>query len=161
MEITKASLNDIDSIAKVYAAAKDIMDRTGNPNQWKKGHPSKQIIEMDILDNSLYKITHDGKICGVFFFKECEDPTYKKIDGVWKNAFPYGVIHRVASDGTVKGVMDTLVNFCKSKCRNIKCDTHHDNKIMQHCLTKNGFDECGIIHLANGSPRVAYQYCED
>ena len=32
-----------------------------------------------------------------------------------------------------------------------------DNKIMQHLLEKNGFTRCGIIHVADGSPRFAYQ----
>ena len=29
---------------------------------------------------------------------------------------------------------------------------------MQHLLEKNGFVRCGIIHLANGAPRIAYQF---
>lgn len=29
---------------------------------------------------------------------------------------------------------------------------------MQHVLEKNGFVRCGIIHLENGDPRIAYQY---
>lgn len=32
---------------------------------------------------------------------------------------------------------------------------------MQHLLEKNGFVRCGIIHLANGAPRIAYQFAGD
>ena len=32
-----------------------------------------------------------------------------------------------------------------------------DNQIMQHLLEKNGFTRCGIIHVADGTPRIAYQ----
>ena len=28
---------------------------------------------------------------------------------------------------------------------------------MQHLLEKHGFSYCGIIYLANGDPRLAYQ----
>ena len=28
---------------------------------------------------------------------------------------------------------------------------------MQHLLEKNGFVRCGIIYVANGTPRIAYQ----
>ena len=33
----------------------------------------------------------------------------------------------------------------------------NDNQIMQHLLEKNGFTRCGIIHVADGTPRIAYQ----
>ena len=33
---------------------------------------------------------------------------------------------------------------------------HDDNKIMQRAVAKYGFQRAGIIHLANGSPRIAY-----
>ena len=36
-------------------------------------------------------------------------------------------------------------------------DTHRDNTIMQHLITKHGFTYCGIILLANGDERLAYQ----
>ena len=32
---------------------------------------------------------------------------------------------------------------------------------MQHLLEKNGFVRCGIIHLADGAPRIAYQFAGD
>lgn len=28
---------------------------------------------------------------------------------------------------------------------------------MQHLLQKNGFVYCGVIHLANGAPRLAFE----
>ena len=42
-------------------------------------------------------------------------------------------------------------------CESLRADTHEDNKIMQHLLEKNGFVRCGIIHVEDGTPRVAYQ----
>lgn len=28
---------------------------------------------------------------------------------------------------------------------------------MQHLILKNGFEQCGIIHIADGSERIAYE----
>ena len=41
--------------------------------------------------------------------------------------------------------------------RSIRIDTHKDNVIMHHILRKYGFQHCGVIFLANGDPREAYQ----
>lgn len=161
MTVRKATEKDIDKMMVVYARAKELMDENGNPTQWRKGYPTRDMIMMDVASDCSYVIEERGIIHAAFFFKEWEDPTYKVIvDGNWKNTFPYGVIHRVASDGTLRGVMDTIVGFCKEKTRNLRCDTHEDNKVMQHCLEKNGFERCGIIFVHGDSPRIAYQWCE-
>ena len=160
MTVRQAVESDLDAMMRVYVKAKELMDASGNPTQWAKGFPSRAIISLDIESGCSYVIEKDGVIHGAFFFRIWDDPTYKTIDGVWKNAFPYGAIHRVASDGAVSGIMNTIVGFCKQKSRNLKCDTHQDNKIMQHCLEKNGFEKCGIIYVGDNSPRIAYQWCE-
>ena len=28
---------------------------------------------------------------------------------------------------------------------------------MRHCIARAGFEYCGIIHLLNGDPRLAFQ----
>jgi ribosomal protein S18 acetylase RimI-like enzyme len=91
-----------------------------------------------------------------------EDPTYGYIDGAWMNDEPYGVIHRIASDGERRGIFKNVLEFCKEKMavrniKNLRIDTHADNKPMQHLVEKYDFNRCGIIYLGNGSPRIAYQ----
>ena len=91
-----------------------------------------------------------------FYFYIGEDPTYGVIeDGQWRSDTPYGTIHRIAVDGS-GGVLATAVAFGKTKINHLRIDTHHDNKIMQRAVAKYGFRRAGIIHLANGSPRIAY-----
>jgi len=46
---------------------------------------------------------------------------------------------------------------CQRRYNNIRIDTHRDNAIMQHNIEKHGFTYCGIIYLANGDERLAYQ----
>ena len=49
------------------------------------------------------------------------------------------------------------MDFCFSHDANIRIDTHKDNLIMQHNIEKHGFTYCGIIYLASGDKRMAYQ----
>ena len=86
------------------------------------------------------------------------EPTYAEIDGCWMSEEPYGTIHRVASDGSKRGIFKEILNFCKERFSHLRIDTHADNHIMQHLVKKGGFEYCGIIHLENGSPRLAYEY---
>ena len=88
---------------------------------------------------------------GTFCFILGEDPTYLNIyEGAWLNDEPYGVIHRMAASGKRKGVSEACLNWCFEHFENIRVDTHRDNKVMQHILTKYGFQRCGIIYVKNG-----------
>ncbi len=78
-------------------------------------------------------------------------------DGNWLSDEPYGTIHRIASDGTVSGVVKMAVEYCRKTILNLRIDTHEKNKTMQHVVEKIGFIRCGIIYLEDGSPRIAYQ----
>ena len=69
----------------------------------------------------------------------------------------YGTIHRVAGDGRIHGVLAMAVQFCEQSINHLRIDTHNDNKIMQHVIEKNGFKRCGIIHVNDGSERIAYE----
>ena len=60
-------------------------------------------------------------------------------------------------DGKIKGVLNTVIEYCNRKISHLRIDTHENNKIMQHIILKNGFTRCGIIHVTDGSPRIAYE----
>ena len=47
--------------------------------------------------------------------------------------------------------------FANDEHRNIKIDTHRDNRIMLHCILSYGFTYCGIIYLTSGDKRLVYQ----
>lgn len=159
MTIEKAKIEDIDEIMNIYAYARSFMAEKGNPNQWGNTYPTKELIEADIKQQQLYVCVADGEISAVFMFKIGHDSSYDIIeDGNWKNQDEYGVIHRVASNGKVKGFAKICFDYCKAQISNLRIDTHLDNKIMQKALEKNGFEKCGIIYVRNKSPRIAYQY---
>jgi len=145
---------------EVYHAAQETMIATGNATQWGHSYPSQDLIQDDIRQQVSYVISNgEGRICGVFAFLFGEEKTYSYIeDGAWLNDAPYATIHRIASDGKEHGIFRSAIDFCKTLSDNIRIDTHHNNKIMQSLITKNGFSRCGIIYVEDGSARIAYQY---
>ena len=159
MTVRNTTIDDLLEIEAIYARARQFMRETGNPDQWKDSHPARELILHDFEAQTGFCLVDErGKIRGVFAFILGEDPTYARIDGAgWLNDKPYGTIHRVASDGTRKGILEEVLEFCKSKTGNIRIDTYKDNIVMQNALTKAGFTRCGIIYLANGDPRIAFQ----
>lgn len=154
--IRTAQWEDLPRIQEIYANARKFMAETGNPNQWGNITPMTSVLEDDIRKGDLFVMTKDEIIHGVFYFYIGIDPTYGEIeDGQWRSNTPYGTIHRIAGDGS-GGVLATAVAFGKERIDHIRIDTHEDNKIMQRAIAKQGFQRSGIIHLANGSPRIAY-----
>ena len=120
---------------------------------------SPELLEEDIDTNRLFVYMINGQMQAVFAFILGEDPTYKVIeDGQWLNdTLPYGTLHRLASAGESKGVGKAVVEWCLEHCESLRADTHADNKVMQHLLESEGFTRCGIIHVEDGTPRIAYQ----
>lgn len=159
MNIRQAKPTDMTQIMKVMDAAKTIMRQAGNLHQWGEGYPSEAVITADMERSGAFVVENDGKLIGYFAFLPSPEPTYARIyDGKWlDDKQPYHVIHRIASNPEVHGVFGCIMTFCFSHAQNIRIDTHRDNTIMQHLITKHGFSRCGIICLANGDERLAYQ----
>ena len=162
MKIEPATDERVPEILDIYAAARLYMREHGNLEQWNGNYPSREVVCADIEAGQLYLCTEGEEIYGVFCYFEGEDPTYREIfDGAWLNSRPYGVMHRVAVAKHQRGVASFCFSYCLSRCHNLKIDTHKDNFPMQKALEKNGFVRCGIIYLASGDPRIAYQCCDE
>lgn len=158
VEIRQSNVGDIGRIMEVYESAKRFMRSHGNMTQWTGGYPSRELIMKDIEECSHYVgLDGEGEIMMVFSFIKGEDPTYKEIEGgEWLNNEPYGTIHRIASTGHRGGMLRECVRFCSAMTDNIRVDTHADNAEMQRAIIHCGFKYCGIIHIADGSPRIAF-----
>ncbi len=158
MNIRKANHEDLPTIEAIYQQARAYMRENGNLNQWLNGYPDRATVEKDMAGGNCHVCEEDGQIVGVFAFFQEPDPTYREIfDGSWCNDEPYVVIHRIAVATHRKGIASRCFDFALEHCRNLRIDTHQDNIPMQRSLKKNGFRRCGIIHLANGDPRIAFQ----
>ena len=162
LEIRTAKPADFDRIMSIYHFAQDFMIQSGNPTQWAHKYPDDEMVNADIEGRRCILICENDKIHGVFALFDNDDPTYRIIEnGAWLNDKPYVTIHRIASDGKVRGVFKCAADYCKSIADNIRIDTHADNLTMQHLIEKNGFKKCGTIYVSDGTPRIAYQWSKN
>ncbi|HLW63357.1 MAG TPA: GNAT family N-acetyltransferase [Flavobacterium sp.] len=160
MNIRLATTKDLDLIVQIIDAARQLMQKNGNTTQWINGYPSKEVLLNDILLEHGFVCEYNNKIVGYFGFLKGNnpEPTYTLLEnGAWLNEMPYGVVHRLASNGTVKGVAKACFDYCFSQIENVRVDTHRDNQPMQNFLRNYGFKHCGTIYVADGSPRDAFQ----
>lgn len=149
---------DLDILLNLYKNARMFMAAHNNPTQWGTNYPTRQLLESDILEGCSYVCEEHSKIIATFYYHFGEDDTYRKIyNGQWLDEAPYGVVHRITSDGTIKGTASFCLDWALTQCGSLKIDTHRDNHVMQHLLEKNGFTRCGIIYLNDGNERIAYQ----
>lgn len=115
---------------EIYAYAREQMIKTGNPNQWgPTGWPPDDLIHHDIETGNSYVCENDE-----------------------------GVVHRIAADGSEKGIGAFCINWAFDQCGHLRIDTHGDNKVMQRLLTKLGFVHCGTIYVEEDDyPRLAFE----
>ena len=160
-KIRHATAADLARIMEVLAAAKQVMRRAGNANQWINGYPNEEAILIDMKHGGAMVVEDDGVVVAYFAFLPSPEPTYAAIyEGAWlDDTMPYHVVHRMGGVPESKGIFASAMDYCFKVDPNIRVDTHRDNKIMQHLFEKRGFTYCGIIYLANGDERLAYQKC--
>lgn len=157
--IRKALQDDLPRLLDIFAHARQFMVQMGNPNQWDESYPSPTLLSQDITSGDSYVVLHNGRIEATFLLRFGADPSYSTIyHGAWLNSQPYATIHRIASTGAVKGIFHIVVQLALRHYRNIRIDTHHDNRPMQAAILKEGFKYCGIIYCENGGERMAFQY---
>lgn len=161
MEITirPAEAYDLDRIMQIFDAAKKFMRSKGNLKQWTGGYPQRELIAKEISLGHCHVCTDTtGNIAATFCLIPSPDHTYATIyDGHWLNDEPYHVIHRLASDGSVKGIGKICIDWCILHYGELRIDTHADNIVMQALAEHCGFVKCGIIYIDDGTPRIAYQ----
>ena len=156
--IRLATQADLPVILSIYKHAREFMKNNGNETQWGNNFPPKELLIKDIDQKQLYVYVENNKVHAVFAFIIGKDSTYSYIEnGKWLSDTLYGTIHRIASDGQVKGILSKAISYCESHISHLRIDTHSDNKIMQHLIIKNGFTKCGTIYVEDSTPRIAYE----
>lgn len=163
MNIRHAVQDDLPEILRVYEAARQIMRDADNPTQWGDTWPPEDVVQNDIEKRISYVVEDDTGIHGIFVLLFGDDPMYEVIEhGSWPNNRPYVTIHRLASDGLIRGIFQASVDFARQEAeraglRDIRIDTHADNTIMLHCIEKAGFGHCGTVYHIDDTPRTAFQ----
>lgn len=160
VSIRHTRVEDILQLQALFSHARSFMLETGNPSQWTAAYPSEELLRKDIGSRDSYVVEDEKQtVIATFVLRGGVDPTYDVIyEGRWLNDAPYATIHRIASDGTRKGILHLVMQFAQLDYNNIRIDTHRDNQVMRNAIAKEGFVYCCIIHCWNGDERVAYQF---
>ena len=157
MNIRLANTSDTDRIFEIYEYARAYMKAHGNPYQWGDDRPEKSLTKDDIKNQRCYVMEDEGHIFACFVFTIGFEKEY---EAKFPSKVEYGVIHRVASDKSKRGIVERIVDFAKGKVNFLRIDTHEDNKIMQKCIERQNFKRLGIIYLKDKSPRILYELKE-
>ena len=163
MLIRKSTEQDIPRMLEIYAGARAFMAARGNPNQWGPTQwPPEALLHRDIRGgNSYVCVNAEGRVIATFFFLYGADiePTYREITGgAWRDSSPYGVVHRLASDGSERGIGAFCLEWAYAQCGHLRIDTHGDNTVMQNMAERLGFVHCGTIYVEEDDyPRLAYE----
>ncbi|MBQ9720431.1 MAG: GNAT family N-acetyltransferase [Oscillospiraceae bacterium] len=162
MEIRRSTPADLPAMTAIYAYVRRFMAEHGNLKQWGPTNwPPEELLRADIAAGDSYVCVEGDRIVGTFFFRQGADiePTYREItDGKWLDDSAYGVVHRIGSDGTVKGVGQFCIDWAFAQCGHLRMDTHGDNTVMQSLLKKCGFVHCGTIYVVEDDyPRLAFE----
>lgn len=157
LTVRPATAADLPALAAIYRHARAFMAAAGNPTQWGTTNPPMATLEEDIRRGQLFLVCDGGTPCGVFALVPGSDPTYAVIEGAWRSDAPYATIHRLAGDGSRHGVFAAAVAFAAARYPHLRIDTHQNNRPMRTLIPRAGFAYCGVIHLADGSPRLAYE----
>ena len=157
--IRKSKPEDLPRLMEIFAHARSFMVSTGNPDQWAEDYPGRELLLKDIGSSDSYVVMVGSAVVATFVLRAGDDPTYRVIyDGEWPDDGPYATIHRIASDGSRKGILHLVMKFALERFTSIRIDTHRDNRVMRAAILREGFRYCGIIRCWNGTERLAYQY---
>ena len=172
MYIRPAAESDLPRMMEIYALAREFMAAHGNPDQWGADNwPPRSLILNDIKrgksfvcvsDNGVSPRDHTaGNIVGVFYFDfgPEPEPDYRGLTGgSWQIAEPYGVVHRIASDHSEKGIGTFCLKWAIDRAAgHLRIDTHPANSVMRSLLLKLGFSERGNVMIGGTKARIAYE----
>ena len=159
MFIRKTLPEDLATIATIFNQARAYMSAEGNAQQWDEYYPLTTHVEADMAMGCAYVCVHNDAVVGSFFFAPGPDPDYHNIRaGAWSADSPYYVIHRIATDSTVKGVGTACFEWAKEQAPHLRIDTHQDNATMLYLLDKLGFKRAGKVDITNAGERIAFEY---
>ena len=157
---------DLPEVMRIIADAQADF-RARGIDQWQNGYPNEAAIRCDIARGESYVVIRGEQIVATAMITFAPDPNYAVIyNGEWLLAAPksYATIHRISVDLAERGqgIAEWIVGQTERMCRkrgadSLRIDTHRDNRSMQRVAEKNGMTLCGIIHLADGAERLAYE----
>lgn len=170
MKIRRGTPEDLSAIARLYREARASL-KAMDVDQWQEGdYPNEQDARADMEAGHCYVLEENGEVLAVACLAFGREPTYEVITGGQWAADPeeYGFLHRiaVAPEAKGKGAAGKMFDELKRQAGErgitvLRGDTHQDNLSMQRVMAKNELLYRGIIHLEDGSERLAFEWIRE
>lgn len=165
--LRRATEADLPAITAIINEAKAYL-KEQHIDQWQGGYPDSATLKQDIKDGITFVLIYDGQVAGTAALHQGIDVNYLKVEGgQWIEGTDdhYSAIHRIAVASEFRGhhLSETLMTGLITISgllgfKDIRIDTHPDNKGMQHVIISSGFDYRGIVHMQRDNAlRYAYQ----
>ncbi|MGR8809736.1 GNAT family N-acetyltransferase [Leuconostoc citreum] len=155
IRVRKATISDLEDVIAVVINAKNFLKKQ-NINQWQTNYPNEQLLNEDINSGNGWVITVDDQVAGYAAVVFGEEKYYKNNRvPEWNNeeATHYS-IHRFAISNNFRGqnlsqqFITSIFNFVESEnVRDVRIETHPDNRVMQKVIEKNGFIRKGDMDI--------------
>lgn len=162
LALVKAREEDLSRVVNLIDSARAALKADG-VDQWQGKDPTPEDLLENMKSGCCYFFKED-EVVGMAVLKEGADPTYDVIDGKWLTNGDYLTIHQFVVDNERKGegvsrrMMERIFAYAKYKgIPAIRIDTHADNFRMRGLIESAGFAYCGVITVADGTERVAYE----
>lgn len=164
MILRKGREGDRKAVLSLYEDASAFLKKLGIP-QWQDGYPGEESFLEDLRSGTLWVWEGEGgKILGTASLCSGVEPTYLSIDGRWLTEGDYATIHRSTLSrgyrgrGLGKRIFSDLEELARSKnIPSLRVDTHEKNERMNRLIQRSGYTLCGVVTMADGSPRLAYE----
>ena len=159
VSIRPATLADIALMMRMVEHSRGVMRRNGNTVQWT-GYPTDDDLRADVTAGVAHIIMQDDTPAGMFSLVPGDEPTYAVIShGRWISpTLPYSTVHRLAALEGTHGIAQAAFSYATSRCDYLRADTHENNHIVRHLLTRRGFVPVGTVMMTDNTPRIAYEW---
>lgn len=144
IKISKAKVNDLQTVIGLYRNARLNMDRLGI-HQWTSEYPRSDQALKDLQSGCLYKLTKDAQSLAVISINEDQDPAYQHIDWQFDDSKVL-VIHRLVvhpnyeGQGHAQSLMDFAENYALGKnYTSIRLDAYSANPRSQNFYLKRAY----------------------
>lgn len=160
LTLAQAQPHHIPQIMQTIEAARKIMRRYNNFNQWTSVYPAHEDIAEDVAGGrGVVCLDKHNTVVGYMALYFTPQDNYANISGNWlDDTVPYATIHRLAVRVARHGIGKILAQCAMSCNMSVRVDTHEVNTAMRTLLTNLGYQECGTVWVEDGTPRIAYQW---
>ncbi|MDO4903009.1 MAG: N-acetyltransferase [Limosilactobacillus sp.] len=170
MKLRKATMEDFDQIMDILRDGRNQLAEQGI-DQWQGDYPNADVVKEDIENGwGVLAQSDDEQTVGYVAVVDGPDTSYDTMKGKWLvETENYVVLHRVAvhSKHTGHGYASKLfiavidyIHDHRKDVETMRIDTHEDNKIMQHLITKHGFEKVGEVYGYYSEDETIYVYAK-